>query len=50
MSNKTLNIILYVTALIAVAVIIVFFIKLSNVEPNGKDGKETYNSFCAQNY
>ena len=40
MSNKTLNIILYVTALIAVAVIIVFFIKLSNVEPNGKDGKE----------
>lgn len=40
MSNKTLNIILYVTALIAVTVIIVFFIKLSNVEPNGKDGKE----------
>ena len=44
MSNKTLNIILYVTALVAVAVIIVFFIKLSNVEPvteENKNGTET---------
>ncbi|MCR4625911.1 MAG: polysaccharide deacetylase family protein [Lachnospiraceae bacterium] len=44
MSNKTLNIILYVTALVAVAVIIVFFIKLSNVEPvteESKNGTET---------
>ena len=39
MSNKILNTLLYVTAVIAIAVIVVFFIKLSNVEPDGKDGK-----------
>ena len=39
MSNKILNTLLYVTAVIAIAVIVVFFIKLSNVESDGKDGK-----------
>ena len=38
MSNKIINIILYITSVVALAVVVVFFIKLGNIEPtdNGK--------------
>ena len=39
MSKKILNMILFITAIVALAVIVVFFIKLTNIGPDVKDGK-----------
>ena len=41
MSNKIINIILYITAVVALAVVVVFFIKLGSIGPSDKDKKDT---------
>ncbi|MBR4781171.1 MAG: polysaccharide deacetylase family protein [Lachnospiraceae bacterium] len=41
MSNKIINIILYITAVVALAVVVVFFIKLGSIEPADKGKTDT---------
>ena len=41
MSNKIINIILYITAVVALAVVVVFFIKLGSIKPTDNGGTDT---------